>query len=370
MTKAREIKEIIAEQANSPGEQRALEHLAERLDETLARDVPYRPEFKAELRHRLMAQARRTASPWYKRPAVWGSSMALAAAAAVFAVGLQLWEGGAAPTPAPSTQPAPSAQVDTQTPKFTRRLTGSVNLPVLSLPDDVIPADQYSPTPVGDLSAGAPLVRLTGRPDERQVLDISRRLGIEGTVSRGGDGVMRVSRGPRSLELTPDGRVDYRDASPAAQGQPVGLEGARVAARSFLERAELPVPDLAPAVSEGPTEGLSHAFTVTFTQKVDGRPVVNARTVVRVTDGGAVAAAQAYVQAGQVTEGTYEVLPRAEAVKAASGGATGAVEAADLVWVRTASGEAVYLQPYWRVFGTESGGKRSVRYVPALVRDK
>jgi len=45
----------------------------------------------------------------------------------------------------------------------------------------------------------------------------------------------------------------------------------------------------------------------------------------------------------------------------------GTFDSVDLVYVRTLDDDRVmYLQPYWRVYGTHTAGQRMVRFVPAL----
>lgn len=358
MSRARDIKQIITEQSAGGAEQRTLEHLADRLDSTLGPDVPFRPEFKAELRHQLMAQARRTLTPWYRRTAVWGSGMAVAAAAAVLVVGLQLSGTGPAPGPAEVHPPESIVQIPPQ--QFVPfQVSRKTEVPVVVLADEVLPPDAAVPAlPVPDVSQGLKVMQLTGRPDQRQFADLSARLGFGRTVTEAA-GSFRVDEGPRSLQLTVQGLVLYRDARVNVQAGPQpGADAARAAARAFLEQAALPVPELNPPVT---ADG-----RVVYTPRVAGLPVINGRTVVRVGPGG-VAEASAYVQSGVTEYETAQGVPQADAVTAAAARG-GSFSGADLVWVRTEVDQGAFLQPYWRVFGTSQQGERIARYVPALSR--
>lgn len=89
-----DIKGILDEHVQEAGELHALGQMAERLEQVLVKEVPYRPEFKAQLRKRLVTAARPKALPWYRRGSVWGTGLGVAAAAAVLVIGLQFLQGG------------------------------------------------------------------------------------------------------------------------------------------------------------------------------------------------------------------------------------------------------------------------------------
>ncbi|HWI53768.1 MAG TPA: hypothetical protein VNT01_16645, partial [Symbiobacteriaceae bacterium] len=117
-----------------------------------------------------------------------------------------------------------------------------------------------------------------------------------------------------------------------------------------------------PLVMEGNVGG-KRLYRVTYTPRVEGRPMVNTQTAVTVSDRGIVVQADAYVRFVEESGTRAAVISPDEARQqaAARGGALAPV-GLDLVYVRTQStGGDWYLQPYWRVFGTGV-----VRYVPAL----
>jgi len=172
-----------------------------------------------------------------------------------------------------------------------------------------------------------------------------------------------VTDADRSLTLTADGTVQYADVAEAALvADPVDAQEAGQAARRFLDQALLPVHSQ-PAITEK-----EDGFQVVYTEQVEGRPVVNARTEIEVSEAGSVTRAKAYVASGVATHATYTaVVSEADALaQAASRG--GSFERADLVWVRTAGEGTVYLQPYWRAYGRDTQGADVIRYVPALKR--
>ncbi len=375
MTKARDltdIKDMIQEHAASPVERKALEHVAEGLEDSLGRDAPARPVFKAQLRTRLMAEARKQRTPWYGRPVVVGSSLSLVAAVAVLAIGLQIYRPGApgGRSAQPSGRPDASGVKSFQV-RVVPKLTSRIPLPLVTVPDEAVPPEVTGPEPLAgvDPSLGLKLIQLTGHPDGQLLRDTATRLGLGDQVHTTAVG-LAVTQGSQTLALSSDGHVVYTDSAAAsAAGTPTeGVEGARIVARRFLTRAALPIADRLPSVSESGFEGIQHVYNVTFTQRVEGRPVVNARAVIRVTDFSGIVRADAYVQAGKEDAGTFEAVPLADAVNQAQDQGGAAFTSADLVWVRTVSGGAVYLQPYWRVFGADVQGARRVRYVAALSR--
>jgi len=287
------------------------------------------------------------------------------------AIGLQIYRpGGPAPVP---TQPkkTDTAEVKSFQGQVLPKLTSKISLAAVSLPDDGLPPEVAGPDPLAgvDPSLGLKLMQLTGHPDDQLLQGIATRLGLTERVRATPSG-FEVTQGAQRLDLTADGHLIFTDSAAAVSaGTPTdGAEGARAIARRFLSRAALPIPDRLPSVTEGTFEGARHVYTVTYTQRVEGRPVVNARVEIRVTDASGIAQADAYVQAGQEDAGTFEAVALTDAVRQAQDRGGAAFSGADLVWVRTASGGAVYLQPYWRVFGSDPQGARKVRYVPALSR--
>lgn len=369
MTRAYDIKQLIAEESSATAERRALEEMADRLEDTLSADVPYRPEFKAQLRKRLMAQAHQQLTPWYRRPAFFGSGLAVAAAAAVLVVGINLWQNDEireVQPPSPGIEESdstPTAPPDTP-PNVVTLVTLPTDLRQIQLADEKVTPASPAPNFEGnaEVAQGLQLKRLTARPDEEQFRNMANRLAFRGESRRTTTGWL-VSEGSRTLNLTADGQVGYADTAPAAAETPaISTEGARDAAFRFLDQALLPVPGQ-PVVTRS-----ENGFQVVYTEQVDGRPVINARTVIAVNEKGAVVQAEAYVASGTTTHSTHvAALTEAEAVAEAKARG-GNFDRADLVWVRTPGDGPTYLQPYWRVFGTDSQGTAMVRYVPALKR--
>jgi hypothetical protein len=360
------MKQLIAEEASSTAERRELEELAGRLEEILRADVPYRPEFKAQLRRRLVAQARQQLTPWYRRPAFLGSGMAVAAAAAVLFFGLHMFrqplEQHRAPTAqVPESTTPPPVEPRAQGPGITSLVQVPTDVRVVAMADEAQSAALPRPNfAANDASQGLQLKRLSAHPDEGQFRALATRLAFRGESRRTPEG-WSLTEGSRSLSLGLDGQVNYTDTAPAGNGPAIDAERAKQEAYRFLDKAALPVPGQPVVTSE------NHLFTVTYTEQVEGRPVVNARTVVQISDQGAVLKAQAYVPSGTETHGTYPAIPESEALAQAKSRG-GSFDRADLVWVRTPGEGVVYLQPYWRVFGTDSSNQPVVRYVPALKR--
>ncbi|MGE5673411.1 MAG: hypothetical protein ACM3XM_05940 [Mycobacterium leprae] len=372
MTEADDVRAVIAEQAASPGERKALTTVADALERSLAAEVPYRPEFKAELRRQLVAKARQASAPWYRRPAVWGSSVAaVAAAALVVTVGMRIFVDRAVPgspiTPTSVAENNPKSA--TGTGDQASHLVNRLKLPVLALPDEpALPGERPAPNAGLNLAAVKVFV-LSGRPNEAQFDRIAKGLSFAGDVAREGAGYRMADTG-RSLSMSADGLVVY--AGPAEVSVTGGnlvmdQNAVRSIAQRFLYEAALPVPTLEPAVLEEGNGTASHGYRVVYTPQVGGRPVVNARTRVTLTDRGAVVAVEGYVQAAEQEEGSYEVIPPEQAVTNANKLGGGTFTQADLVYARTPTEQAVYLQPYWRVFGTNARGEALVRYVAALV---
>lgn len=371
MTRAEDLKGLIAENAVSQAERKSLEHVAEKLEDQLEKDVPFRPEFKAELRQRLMAEARRQNPPWYRRPAVMGGTLGVAAAAAVLVVGLNLVNSKPSQPPTKAATPAPTPAPNVQTPGFTSfnpTLVSRTNLPVVQLPDEELPSRviDLSGAPVAATTLKA--VRLSVRVTDQDVAVMAGNIGLSAKVVTVQSG-WQVSEGNRVLTVTADGKVSFADTSGGdRKDTPTGgIEGARVVARQFLDRANLPVPDRAPSVTES-TEGGAKAYTVVFTQRVDGQPVVNAPVMVRVNDFSGVVAAEAYLSASTEDLGPFEAVDPSDALKTAQEKGGGDFTTTDLAWVRTVTDSQVFLQPYWRVIGSQTQGTRLARYVPALKR--
>jgi len=369
MTRAIDIKQLIAEEASTPSEKRALEQMASLVEKTFQDDVPYRPEFKAQLRRQLMTQARRQLTPWYRRTAFVGSSVAVAAAALVLVVGMNMWQKQSPEAELPQVAQAPST-TGTNTPEPIAPAEPE-RISLVSAVKDAQPVfvpdqDLAMVTPPRgasvDVSRGLGLQQLTGRTDMDQFRLMARGLAFRGESRRTAEGY-EVSEEGRSLSLLDNGKVVYADENPAASQGAVAIDAdaAKTAAYRFLDRARLPIPGQ-PEVKEE-----TGGFAVVYTEYLEERPVINAQTLVLVTDRGAVVKAEAYVPLGLKLQGSFEALTAAEAIAAATSRG-GSFERAELVWVRTEGEETIYLQPYWQVFGTDSGGKAVARYVPALKR--
>lgn len=361
MSKAIDIQRLIAEQASSPAEQRALEQIAHRLENTLATEVPYRPEFKAQMRQRLMRAAQRQMMPWYRRPSVVGPAMA-AAAVLVLAFGLNLVKQEKV-APLPPADKAPSVAAGDPVSPGGGGTATLVALPAdlreVALPDEPLDLSLHV---AGEDAAGVrrlELKRLTAQPDEEEFKRLAARLSFHGETRRSATG-WSTEDGGRFLSLSLDGTVTYRNQD-AQVGAPDG-EIARQAARRFLDQAYLPIPAAQAVVVQG-----DRATTVVYAEQLEGRPVANALTRVEVGQGGAILKADAFIASGVVSGGSYDALSREEALAAATARG-GAFTEADLVWVRTPGDGVVYLQPYWRLFGTDAQGEKIVRYVAALRR--
>jgi len=375
MTNARDVHDLIREWTGSPEERRQLEELADRLEEALQAEVPYRPEFREALRAELMAQARRTLLPWYRRPVLWASTVAVAAAAAVVAFGL--WQGpsllgdfGAVPPQAPKVAEGPEqpGSLDSYEHSTIPRLSSNVKIPVVHLPDEVVADDQAQPEPLTglDLDKGVQVYLVSNPADLDQFRRVAASLGITGQPQQVGDGYL-VSSGGKTLTMSADGQIVYADSTAFTHaGAVIDEHGAREAASRFLSRAALPVPDLHPVVTVQPGEQGGHIYQVTYTPRVEGRPVVNGRTVVWMTDRSGVFRAEAHLRAQEQALGLRPVVSPDEAVERARQGGGLFGPGVDLVYVRSVVSGAVYLQPQWRVFGSNEQGQRVVRYIPAL----
>jgi len=368
MTTTREIRDLIAEQAATPAERKALEGVAERLDDALSQDVPYRPAFRAELRRKLMAQARLQAPlAWYRRPVVWGSAMGVAAAAGILAVGLSLWNdtprnpateqppisGPVTPGPGPETDP--------------HLVSTFPDLPRLQLPDEQLPAGHPGAESLAglDWSGGLRVYKLSGRPDLPQFTKIATGLKFTAPAETLA-GEWAVTQGARSLRMGFDGHVTYADTTPEpSTALSVDAAGATAAARQFLLDASLPFAGEPLVMEASVGAGARRLYRVTYTPRVDGRPVVNTLAAVTVSDRGIVVQADAYVRFVEESGTRAAAISPDEArvqAQAQSRGSALTPVGLDLVYVRTQStGGDWYLQPYWRVFGTGV-----VRYVPAL----
>lgn len=363
MTTTRDIRDLIAEETPSGAERKALEAVADRLGEALSQDVPYRTAYRAELRRKLMAQARRQAPPaWYRRPAVWGSAGAMAAAVGILAVGLTLWNNPTAPQGDQPQVTSPTTPGPIATAPNPHPVSTLPDLPRTTLPDEKLEPGQAGAESLAGItvSAGLAVYKLGGRPTAEQFGRMAAGLKFTAQTTNLSDGGWTVSQGSRSLRMTTDGRVLYLDSTPVpAAGTPTDANGAVVAARQFLLDASLPL-EGDPLVQEGRPEG-QRMFKVTYTRRFEGRPVVNIPTVVTVSDRGAVVEADAYVNFAEAGRVTGQVITPEEARQKAQdrGGTFGEV---DLVYVRTQSGGGDwYMQPYWRVFGSGL-----IRYVAAL----
>jgi hypothetical protein len=367
MTKAQDIREAIAENSVTPGERRALEALADGLEETLSEAVPYRSEFKADLRRRLVAEARRhTARAWYRRPAVWGSTFATAAAAAILVIGLQV-VNRVDPTPGPASPEvaqAPPAQPGSNQPLAIRQVS-HISLPVVDLAPDILPAGHPAPESIAAVADAREMnvYLASGRPDQAQFSRMAQGLGMTAQPRSTGAG-FDLAEGARSLRMTPDGHVTYEDRTAVTPGaHPVTAETARAAGDSFLRNAALPIPTVSPTLMVN-NQG---QWRVAYTQRVDERPIVNAQTVILISPDGRVSHADAYVQQTYQATGPYAVRTAQDALAQARTASDATYDGVDLVYVRTLDKATVYLQPYWRVYGTTGQGARLVRYVPALI---
>ncbi|MEW8977031.1 MAG: hypothetical protein AB2385_01390 [Symbiobacterium sp.] len=373
MSRYADVTELIAERAADPAERMALEATAARVARALERPVPYRPEFRAELRSDLLQAARRLRRPWYRRMTVLGPSVAAAAAVAALALGLHLWQAPSVPAPEQIVQQTPRPEApglgleapetgDTAPPSQEPYLVAlPSDLPTADLADE--PQSALTPALMAPVAAapteGVQLKRLTARPSEADFRAMARRLGFRGQSRRTAQGWV-VAEDDRTLSMTTDGTVRYEDLSESPDGPPVSEQAAGQAARRFLDQALLPVH------SQPDIRTDADGYTVVYTEHVDGRPVVNARTEIGVDLSGTVVRATAYVASGVTTHATYtDYVTEQEALSLAEERG-GSFQRGDLVWVRSVAEETVYLQPVWRVLGTDAEGTPVARYVPAL----
>ena len=370
MRRYADVTELIAEQAADSTEQKALEAVARRVAHELERPVPYRPKFKAELRQELLRAARRRLRPWYGRPAMVGPGLAAVAAAVALAIGLQMARPPAAQGPEQVAEEQPAAPEAPAPPSVTGDEPTSylvhlpADLPEVRLADERTRLDRQLLAPASTAVVGSvQLMRLTARPGEADFRAMASRLGFRGESRRTDRGWV-VADEDRSLTMTTDGTVQYADLSePDADAAPVDAQAAGQAAQRFLDQAALPVhsqPDISPR---------EDGFMVVYTEHVDGRPVVNARTEIAVNQAGTVVRARAFVPSGVTLHATYtEFVSEQEAVQLAAERG-GSFQGAELVWVRSVGDGTVYLQPAWRVLGTNAQGAPVARYVGALVHE-
>ncbi len=388
MNRYADITELIAEQAADPSEQKALEAVARRAARELERPVPYRPEFKAALRQELLQAPRRRLRPWYRRPAVVGPGFAAVAAAVALVIGLQLSQPpalqgpgelagrGPAPSadPGPSAVPGPSAEPGPPAEPAPPAAQGGqdtpylvslpADLPEVRLADERIGADRLLGAAGAHVIGSVQLMRLTARPGEADFRAMATRLGFRGESRRTDRGWV-VTDEDRSLTMTTDGTVQYADLSePPEVEAPVDAQAAGQAARRFLDQAMLPVhsqPDISPR---------EDGFVVVYTEQVEGRPVVNARTEIAVNQAGTVVRARAYVASGVTIHATYTDFVTEQEALDLAGTRGGSFREAELVWVRSVGEGTVYLQPAWRVLGTNAQGTPVARYVGALTPEE
>jgi hypothetical protein len=370
---AKDIRELI-DSSTSQAERAALAETAQRVEDALHQPVPYRAAFRQQLRKQVVAEARRRMSPWYRRSAVWGSALAAAAAVVVLGFGIRLSQSGSAPPEvAAPTPPAENREITRREQPVAPRLTNDrKDLPVIALADEVIPPDHSGPETIADLDVAKGLLvyRLSGRPDQAQFARIATALGFDQVGARSST-EFETAQGERKLRLRADGLVQYQDPETLRKegSAPAALDPA-AAARRFLEQALLPVPSLRPNVANTDLSVGKPAYKVTYTPTVQGRPIVNASTVVQISMHGAVSEVEGYVQTGDEQEGSFAVLEPAAAIDLANRGGGARFSQVDLVYVRTPVEQTAYLQPYWRVFGTTEHDERIMRYVPALLRDE
>jgi hypothetical protein len=366
-----ELRELLEENGADP---RAYAHLAAGLQAELESPVMMRPEFRVELRTRLMAEAReRLRRPWWRRPLVWSSLGGVAAAAVVLTIGLRLYTGGERSLVPGSDLTTPPV---THLPEAGKEPTGtapglsgtphrvsSTKLPVLHLADEQRAGTIDQAGGALDPSAELPVYVLTGQVNEALFQTIADRFGMSGGSPTSRPGEFGVTLGARTLKLQTDGHLTYEDASPAPSptGETQVADPATVAT-TFLQQVQLPVVEAHPSVREE-----AGHYLVIYQDRYLGRPIVNGATRVWVSRAGVIRRLDTFTPAGQQYDTAYTAVPLGEALAKASA-LGGSFTSGDLVWVRTPSGDTVYLQPYWRLFGTDQQGQPVVRYLPALQR--
>jgi hypothetical protein len=378
MRKQQEIRELIAEHGVAPEERQAMQAVAEALEEKLAPDVPFRPAFQTELRQQLMVRARQALIPWYRKPAVWGPSLSVAAAAAVLMIGLQIWQEAPVETPSPTpsawTPPwsLPQDPITSNPPEVEPNLVSDaseLSLVGITVPDQPLPAEHPGPASIAhlDLARGLPVFQLVQLTDQAQFSRVAEGLGLTQQPVVQSDEIT-VIQGAVTLVMEASGRVTFRDAAvhSIADRPEMDLEGAQEAAQRFLLRAGLPIPSQ-PVVTEEvlPTTEQT-VLAVSYMPRVGDFPVVNAQTIIHVAPQNQVVWAEAYVPSREESRGNYKaVMPTAALVKAQNMGG-GTFEKIDLVYVRTPGEHGLFLEPFWRLFGTDTASNRVARFVPAL----
>lgn len=362
MTQQQELdKELYALLKEQGADPRTYAGVTARLQVGLEAPVPMRPEFKANLRARLMAEAKaggRRPVRWFQRPAVL-SAIGSAAAIVVLAIGLRVFTDGGKVIPPLSGVTPPGSSQPNQGPSGTPHLVSKTDLPEPHLPDEHVAGQ---PTSDGSLEKAEelPTYTLTGKVTVDLTKGIAEALDFHNPAVGLSDR-FEVTEGARTLAVSKTGELVYEDAS-GGTGQGVKSKSEAVqVANQFLAQALLPVVDANPAVAEA-----SQDFLVRYQDRFQGRPIVNGDTQVWVSRSGGVKRVQSVTPSGQEQSSSYSIVAYADAVKTAETSG-GRFDRGDLVWVRTPLGEQVILQPYWRLFGQDSTGP-IIRYVSALQR--
>lgn len=378
MRKQQEIRELIAEHGVAPEERQAMQAVAEALEEKLAPNVPFRPAFQAELRQQLMVRARQTLTPWYRKPAVWGPSLSVAAAAAVLMIGLQIWQEAPVETPSPTPSAwtpwsLPQDPITSNPPEVQPNLvsdSGELGLVGITVPDQPLPEDHPGPASIAqlDLARGLPVFQLVQLTDQAQFSRVAEGLGLgQPPVVRSDE--ITVVQDAITLVMAADGRVTFRDtavSSTIANRPEIDLEGAQEAAQRFLLRAGLPIPSQPVVTEEVLPTTKQTVLAISYMPRVGDFPVVNAQTVIYVTPQNQVVWAEAYVPSREESRGNYKAVMPTSALVAAQNLGGGTFEKIDLVYVRTPGEHGLFLEPFWRLFGTDATGERVTRFVPAL----
>lgn len=403
MTQGSEIRRLVAESATTAEERQELAQVVEIL-ENLEGRVPYRPEFRAQLRERLKQEARRT-RPWYRRPQVWTAGGAVAAAVGAFAV-LSFWQNSADPRgqgvldsapPGVGIQTAANPGVEqpaaqpinpTAVVRPTLQLVGSIKIPRAERPDvwegglqkagtyasrvTVRTAEGLTAPPVSEVQKIYLVAELPPQPES--LIKRAQRMGFKAEVADSSGGSLRVVESGRSLELHADGRLIYQgDAEGIAMPAP-DEAGAEWAARIWLEEAGIVAPagDRSVALE-------NDLWRVSFTPVMQGGARAITETIsVWVAQSGHIVKAETTTgsleERGEAPSISLEQALqqlRVRTLEGVEGEVVLIVNAAELVYARPVSlrtGEPLYLQPYWRL--SASVGAATVhRYVPAVQAD-
>jgi hypothetical protein len=396
VSQSSDVRSAIWEQARSEQERRELEEIVRALD-GLGEQIPYRPEFRAQLRQRLLREARRM-RPWYRRKGLWTAATAVAAGIGAVVL-FQAFDGGGtqrqpvqvplaaqqAPAAPDPVQPTQVIAVTEFRPSQGQLVAAQYVLGRADLPDEWVGEGrkagawtakislQIDPSmslpPVGTTESVYVILQVPPRPESLALR--AERMGFRSGVAGSFGDLLTVAEGHRRLELHPDGRLVYEAGADGAAVPASDEAGATGAARRWLEEAGIAAPAGEPLVSRE-----NGAWQVTFVPVFrNGFPAVTEAIRVWVVPTGHVVRATATT--GQLEErGELPVITAEQAIQLLEGRPLEGLEGdaaltltqMELVYARPTTllpGAPLFLQPYWRA--TLQAGETTIRrYVPAI----